>query len=538
MTPPKKIYAWLAAAALAAIAAALYFHYSPFLAVDDIWFLGEAESFYHGVAVRAGLDSMPLVGHYYSVLAHGLPAGWERLFLPFAVLSLLAAAYAAGAALKGPRCGALSAAAAGLIFLSLGGLVNWGRYFETAVFTLVTALLAVFLLRYRESGRTRDAVALGLLTGAALLCRSTFFLLPPFILVALRLLRGDKKIKAAPAAAILLLPYAMLVPWWLLRYSLDLDFAFFETFRAKANIITGLLGHVHTIEGSYQEALALAGLNGSESLWNWGLARAAAEPLLLVKAVLLRAWAVFTYKPLVSLLAIASLFAARLDDRGKLLAAFCLYFIAVHLPMPVEPRYFVPLLIPLAALAARAAAARLWPDDKPGTAGVWPAWALAALILAGPAAVYANLAHYARGIRTSDLAAVIAAEAEIHPGCRWLAGRAGEETFEALHREALALQEAGRHAESLRLLEGLIEKQPRAAALWSDKGMQELRLGKKDKARASFRKAVELDPGFIPAYLNLLYVTPDKAAAKKLRAAALANIKPLYEGLRPRLSAK
>lgn len=547
MNPLKELYARLAArprlaaalaaAALAAVAAALYLHYAPFLAVDDVWFLGEAESFYHGVALQGGLDSMPLNGHYHSLLAHNLPAGWERPFLPFAILSLLAAAYSLGAALGGARCGALSAGLAGLLFLSPGGLANWGRYFETAVFTLITALAAVFLVRYRATGRTGHAVMLGLLAGASLLCRSTFFLFPPFILAALWAGRGEKKIKPAAAAAILLLPYAMLVPWWLLRHSLGLEFALFETFRAKANIITGLLGRVHTIEGSYQEALALAGLNGSESLWRWGLGQAAAHPLTLAKAVLLRAWAVLAYKPAATLLAAAAFFLGRKDAGARALWAFVFYFILVHLPMPVEPRYFVPLLIPLAALGARAAGARFWPADAPAAAG-WPARALAALVLAGPAAVYAGLGHYADGVKTSDQAAVIAAEAAAHPRCAWLAGRAGEEGFGTRHREALALQNAGRHAESLRLLESLLAERPGSAALWSDKGMQELRLGRKEQARASFRKAVQLDPGFIPAYLNLLYITPDKAAAGKLRAAALANLKPPYEGLRAALASK
>lgn len=535
-----RLAASLAWAAALLLAAALYAHYSPFLTVDDVWFLDEAEAFYHGLPVLAGLDSMPLTGYCHSLLAHHLPAWWAKIFLPFSVISLLAVSFSAGAALAGARCGALAAGLAGLAFLSAGGLVNWGRYFETAVFTLISGLMAAFTLYYRDEGRTRDAVILGLLTGASLLCRSTFFLFPLFILAALLLWRGRLKITWGAAAALVLLPYAMLVPWWLMRGAAGQEFALFEAFRGKANVITGLLGYVGTIEGSYQEALKLAGLTGTENLWTWGLGRLAADPWGIAGAVPRRAWAVLAYKPLFTLLSLASLFAVRLDDKARLLAAFCLYLALVHLPMPVEPRYFVPLLIPLAALIARAAALRLWPDcaARSGPSGRAAAWLLAALILACVPGLYARMSHYASSVSAANQAAVLAREAAAFPGDRWLTERTGEADFAALHQRALELQDAGRHAESLRLLEALLQEQPRAAALWSDKGMQELRLGNKAKARDSFRKAIELDQGFIPAYLNLLSVTPEKAEAEKLRAAALAALRPRYSGLRPLLSGK
>lgn len=535
----KKFRGALWAAALALLAAALYRHFSPFLRPDDVWFLNEAEAFYHGLPLRSGLDSMPLTGYYYSLGAHHLPAGWERFFLPFAVISLLGATFAAGSALCGAPGGIVAAGLAGLEFLTMGGLVNWGRYFETVVFTLLTGLTALFLVYYRDSGRLRDAVMLGLLAGASLLCRSTFFLFPPFILAALWLTRGEKKISAGAAAVVLALPYAMLVPWWLMRHSLGLDFALFETFRAKANIITGLLGYVHTIEGSYQEALALAGITGTQDLWTWGLEQVSTHPLVLAKAVLLRAWTVLAYKPSLSILLTASLFIARLDDKARLLWSFLLYFSAVHLPMPVEARYFVPLIPLAAALTARASLVRRDPylaafagDAVRAKAA---AWALAVLLLAPVPALYARMLRYPAAL-ASGTAATAASEAAAYPGDPWLAAMAGEADFEARHRRALALQDAGKYAEALGLLEGLLKDRPGDAALWSDKGMQEVRLGRKEKARASFKKAVELDPGFIPAYLNLLSLTPDKAAAGKLRAAALANLKPQYEGLRPLLN--
>ena len=634
----RKIIPFAAAAALLLLGAALYVHFSPFLAVDDVWFLGEAESFYHGLPLQAGLDSMPLTGYYHSLLAHHLPAGWEKAFLPLAILSLLAAAFAGGAALCGKRCGALAAAAAGLAGLSVGVLVNWGRYFETAVFTLITGLMLVFLVNYREHGRTRDAVLLGLLTGASLLCRSTFFLFPLFILAALWLWRGRLKITPGAGAAIALLPYALLAPWWAMRALTGQEFALFEVFRAKANIITGLLGYVHTIDGSYQEALALAGLNGSENLITWGLERLAADPLTLLKALPLRAWAVLAYKPLLSLLALAALFAAKLDDKAKLAAALLAYFLAVHLAMPVEPRYFFPLLLPLGALAGRAAALRLWPDcaARDGRGGTAAAWLLAALVLTGPPAVYANIAHYVRNIRAADGNAVLALETASHPDDPWLLERANEARLLAhlplgapparpttarlrfqyllsgaiyenrflgdaaglpgleketgglaflyglengapagaapdertlnallgyypparalrlagsicysggaacagLQELALRWQNAGLYRESLSLLNLLLSRSPRDARLWSDKGMQEFRLGRRSAALASFRRAIDLDPQFIPAYLNLAGALGGGVAADEVFALARNKLTPTYENLRPLLEKK
>lgn len=633
-----RLLAALAWAAALLLAAALYRHFSPFLAVDDAWFLGEAEAFYHGLPLRAGLDSMPLTGYYHSLLSHHLPPGWVKLFLPFAVLSLLAASFSAGAALCGRRCGALAAALAGAAFLSVGALVNWGRYFETAVFTLITALMAFFLLRYRETGSTRNAVLLGLLTGASLLCRSTFFLFPFFILAALLLWRGRLRITLGAAGAIALLPYALLAPWWLMRHLTGQEFALFETFRAKANIITGLLGYVQTIDGSYQEALRYAGLGGSENLWAWGLDQLASNPLLIIKAVLLRAWGVLVYKPVLTLLALASLFSAGLDDKTRLLTAFLLYFIVVHLPMPVEARYFVPLIPLLGALIGRGAALSLWPDCAARGNG-WAraaAWTLAALVLAGPPAVYSNIAHYVRNIRAADGSAVIAQETAAHPGDPWLLERANEARLLAhlplgtpparastarlrfqyllsatlyenrllegagglpgLEKETRALaflhglengvpagelpderalndllgyypplralrlagricaadgaacaglrplslrwQNAGLYRESLALLDLLLHLHLRDARLWSDKGMQELMLGRRAAALASFRRAIDLDPQFIPAYLNLAGALGGGVAADEAYSLALANLTPPYENLRPLLEKK
>ncbi len=633
-----RLLAALAWAGALLLAAALSRHFSPFLAVDDVWFLDEAEAFYHGLPLLAGLDSMPLTGYYHSLLSHHLPAGWVKLFLPFAVLSLLAASFSAGAALCGRRSGALAAAVSGAAFLSIGALVNWGRYFETAVFTLITALMAFFLVRYRESGATRHAVLLGLLTGASLLCRSTFFLFPFFILAALWLWRGRLRITPGAAAAITLLPYALLAPWWLMRHLTGQEFAMFETFRAKANIITGLLGYVHTIDGSYQEALRYAGLGGSENLLAWGLDRIASNPLLLIKAVLLRGWAVLVYKPVLSLLALASLFAAGLDDKARLLAAFLFYFIAAHLPMPVEARYFVPLIPLLAALIGRAAALSFWPDcaARGGGGARAAAWTLAALVLAGPPAVYANISHYVRNLRAADGNAVLAQEAASHPGDPWLLERANEGSLLAglplgapparpgtarlrfqyllsdaiyenrflgdagglpgLEKETRALaflhglengapagelpdertlnsllayypparalrlagsicysggaacaglqelalrwQNAGLYRESLSLLNLLLSRSPRDARLWSDKGMQELRLGRGAAATASFRRAIGLDPHFIPAYLNLAGALGRGVAADEVFALARNNLTPPYENLRPLLEKK
>lgn len=427
LTARPRLRAWLAAAALLPLAAAFYGHYAQFRVPDDIWFLDEAEAFYHGLPILAGLDSMPLTGYYYSLLAHNLQAGWPALFLAFAVSSVLAVSFAAGAALRGRLGGALSAAAAALAFLSITSMANWGRYFETAVFTLLTALAAAALLYYRDGGRTRDAVLLGLLTGCSLLCRSTFFLFPVFILAALWLWRGRLKITWGAAAAIALLPYAMLVPWWLTRAYTGQEFSLFEAFRAKANIITGLLGYIHTIDGSYSEALKLAGLNGSENLWAWGARRLAADPWGLAVAVPLRLWEVLTYNPLLSAAAPASLFLAVMDDKAKLLAAFLFYLIAVHLPMPVEPRYFVPGLPLLAALLARAAAMRLDPGGAaPGgsPAGKAAVYFLAVIALCGTASLYAHLPPYARSIRSGDEPAALLRETAAHPGEPWLLEKA------------------------------------------------------------------------------------------------------------------
>lgn len=419
-----RLRAYFGAVAAILLAVALYTHYSPFLVPDEVWFLDEAEAFYHGLPILDHLDSMPLTGYYHSLLAHNLPVGWPGIFLPFAIISLMTISFAAGEELCGELCGTLSTMVTALAFLLIGGaLVNWGRYFETAIFTLLTSLAAAALLYYRDSGRTRDAILLGLLTGCSLLCRSTFFLFPFFILVALRLWRGKLEITWRAAAAIALLPYGMLIPWWLMRAYTGQEFALFEVLRAKANIITGLLGYINTIDGSYQEALKLAGLNGTENLWVWGVKRFGADPWGLAFAVPQRLWTALTYNPLISLATLASLLTTRMDDKTKLLAAFLLYFVAVHLPMPVEPRYFIPALPLVAVLIARAATLHLNFNRAapPGNMAARRAvYVLAAAALYGTAALYVNIWPYASRINSGDEAASLHLEMAAHPGDPWL----------------------------------------------------------------------------------------------------------------------
>jgi len=426
-----RLLAALAAALVVLLAAACYRHYSPFLSIDDNWFLSEAEAFYHGLGTGAELDSMPLTGFYYSLLAHHFSPLWLKFFLGFSVVSFTLVTFALGSALCSPACGALGSAIMLAVFLSFRTLVNWGRYFETSVFTLLTGLIAVFLLYYRASGKKRDAAALGILIGCSLLCRSTFFLFPFFLFAYFLFQREQLKLDWRTSLLIVALPCLMLAPWWLMKWELFHKFTLFEAFRAKANIITGLLGFVNTINGGYQEALSIAHLDASADLWAWGLGQLRHNFTGIAGAVILRLWKTLAFAPLLSILALGSLFAARLDGKLRALLALLLYFIGIHALMPVEDRYFIPLIPILALLIARGAVLRCgFAGPEPGNAGGGYSrlsnYLLAGLLACGPLLLYAHLRSYSANLRSPDRDAVLRLETAAYPDDTWLLEQTNE----------------------------------------------------------------------------------------------------------------
>ena len=228
----------------------------------------------------------------------------------------------------------------------------------------------------------------------------------------------------------MVLPFLMLVPWWLMKWELFHEFTLFETFRAKANIITGLLGFVNTINGGYQEALSIAHIDASTSLWSWGAGQFRSNFFGIAGAVAIRLWKVFTFEPLLSALALGSLFISRHDQKVRALFYFLFYFAAIHLLLPVEDRYFIPLLPVLSVLIARSAVLLCGgcPNGKTaaGRYAAYASYLLAGLLACGPLALYAHTRIYSANIKARDEAAVLRRETAAFPGDAWLLERNNE----------------------------------------------------------------------------------------------------------------
>ncbi len=333
-------------AALAAGLAALQFVRCPETLVQSLVpYSDRGEMMVHAVRGPGVGYSMPLMSLLAAAQQH---LGFDpALPAQLAGLLICLASYAIGARGGGPARGILFALAPLLVNLHLKT-----QQLEQVIYSL--ALLSFLNLELlRQSGRgLLVSAAAGAAAGVTLLIRSPLFLFPPLAALYrfLSAKAGSRKLLLG-SLLFLICAYAPLAPWARLNHSLSGRFNLLEEERPAANVITGAMGMVYTIEG---DARALAGLSRTESVYPWAIKTVLASPVKYAFAVLKRVWQVFLMFPLLFLLAGCGLFLSR-SAETKFLAFFCAYFISIHCLLSVEERYFQPLWCALALIPAAGA---------------------------------------------------------------------------------------------------------------------------------------------------------------------------------------
>lgn len=486
---------------------------------------------------------------------------WSPLRLPFPSWQALLSAAAVPAAallglLLGSPAGGLLAALLVALEPSLAAAVP-GYNIEPFLGLLVLLVCAALLLWEKAAGR-REALLAGAAIAVSLLCRSTLFLLPPFLLAVLRLHPRLRRLRGG-WWALLAAAYIPLAPWALRNYWHFGAPTPFELRAANRNFYAASLGFVENNDGyGYQDVLAgrldtapLSANDPIERIGGMAWENVRQDPGAYAASTLKRFALSLRLHWVLWLLAGLFLYRRRRQDGPWLLAAVCLYFFAVHSPMSWETRYFEPIVPVLCALAGCGLAELLRldaPSPLPGGTA-WLAKPLAAICLAlyllgtgylaaeaawkllpcrVPASPLSQLRcaedelsrgrgreaaaalDRARRLERPDTPAELRARILVAQGLlakapdRALLEQAVAVSSNTVHRLALSLQDGGRLPQAAALFDVLVDRDParRAQALVM-RGTGRVLAGDKKGALEDLAQAVALDPASVAAHVNL-----------------------------------
>jgi tetratricopeptide (TPR) repeat protein len=393
------------------------------LATDRAAYCREESDFHNerGDALRQGV---PLPGIAWAMPFYSVPNGYLCYRLTPAASGgvrsgvLLAGAvlvFALGVFLYSAPCGA------GAVFL-YALLPSSGAGGERWLYALTVLFAAYFLVRRARAPSLAASVGLGAAIGASLLVLSPLFLLP-FLLVLYECSR-DRKIGAArlrDAGALLLVPFLFLIPWIVMNWRLSGRFVLFENGRADDNIITGALGFVRTMGSG--DSRALAAISAGQNILLWAAGEILRHPLRYLAALFARLGYVASLHPLLVLASTGSVWLARKREDCRQFALLAAYFFAIHILMPVQASYFVPMWPLLAVLASGLFAGWTRPaSEKMKTASTAAVVLVFALLLAAQACVLGLVWAYPARVGEPDaLARAIARD----PDDPWLWSQRG-----------------------------------------------------------------------------------------------------------------
>jgi predicted Zn-dependent protease len=357
----------------------------------------------------------PLVEAWSLVHLSAAAQAWVlTLFLAWSAVAV----YALGAALGGAAWSGWAALAAAQPWM--WPAASAGSYKQCFYEAFVVTAAAAAARWARRGGR--GAADAGIAIGASLLYRSALAFFPPLLaLLAIRV-DGRSPGKWGRVAALVLLPYAFLIPWTGAHWAAERRIVLFESSAADPNIIAGVAGTVTFAHGD--PAQLVDGEIGG-SVLKWALRRVSLHPVDYASGVLRRIRHVLGLEPWLFAAAALAFFLRRRKPAFQALALFASYFILVHCAMALAVEHFQPLWIVLAAVAASG----LLPisDDaetRAGRAGLRTALAAAVVCAAAASAVLVRYAILKVRNRAHPLEALEAAAAA-RPDDGWLAFELG-----------------------------------------------------------------------------------------------------------------
>ena len=160
---------------------------------------------------------------------------------------------------------------------------------------------------------------------------------------------GDRRSRLALLCVV---PYLLLLPWVAMNRSVHGRFILFEKDAATANIVTGALGLVRSVEGDLSTLVdEPIDLSSSGAVVGWAARQVLRHPLRYASAYARRAAFAASRYPVLLVLAVLSLYHFRRRREFQQLGLLAGYFLAVHCLMSVEDAYFEPLEPLFAVLA-------------------------------------------------------------------------------------------------------------------------------------------------------------------------------------------
>ncbi|PIU20804.1 MAG: hypothetical protein COT18_00335 [Elusimicrobia bacterium CG08_land_8_20_14_0_20_59_10] len=241
---------------------------------------------------------------------------------------------------------------------------------------------------------------------------------------------------------------AVVSAWVIVNWGYSGKFVILEgADRAGCNMIEGALGFVSSLEGDWR---ALSGISPGQSAFLWAVREIAAHPLRFIFAIAGRLHHLLFVKPLVPglpvlfFLGLGGIYRLRRMEAVRPLLLLTPYLLLLHLLMPVEGRYFLPMWFMACPLTGIFFAALIGGAPQPGghermnakavfygvSAPVIAFWALSFMLL---------IAYPLRRRAPRDLR-----ELETkYPACPWI--------HEIAAREALSSGELDKAADSRRM---------------------------------------------------------------------------------------
>lgn len=388
------------------------------------------EMLLHGIKYRAVTENyhLPLSSITAALLINHSPPGadaaWRTLSAAIAFLLLLAL----GCELGAPWYGLAGAAL--LLFVSRFPFAiqlrerwhgHWG--YLQAFFTLLVLAAAGLAVRHRREPTAARAWAVALALGATLLYRSTLVFLPPLLalLYWTSLKRTPTRSDWKSLAILGLAPYAFLLPWVAMNWTVHQRFILLEDGEANPIIIGGVLG---VIEKEWARPPAELGLStaGTGEVLAWAVRKVLAHPADYLLGYLRRLGFLLLLNPLLFVFASLSFYVNRRKKEFQVLALLCAYYVLIHSFMSFLREYFDPLWPLLAAAAAAGLSPFLktveTPDRARQASGAVLAGALAAtmalcLFVTGAIAAYAyRMTHGGAAAEQRRLDAAIARHPE------------------------------------------------------------------------------------------------------------------------------
>ncbi|TBR21126.1 hypothetical protein EPO15_11000, partial [bacterium] len=314
---------------------------------------GEATYEEAGESLRHAFEPGPRPAAYHLPLASLLTADLRGHAGEGACRAWLGAARSvvpAGAALTAALAGGPAAG------LAAGAAAAWVQpdppCHPQAALTFFAALTAGAFVLWSRRPSVARAAALAACVGSSLALRSTLAFLPP-----LAALWAWRRRARSSALVLALAPWAFPAVWAACNLSLHGRAAPFEMGQASSNLAAGALGLVGTVEGDL-DALAPGLPDGTDTAAavRWAAREAASHPRRTLDAFVARLVFAVRTAPLLWAAALVGLLAARRRPEARALALLTAGFVGVHALMAVQANYFLPLTVPLAALAT----APLW----------------------------------------------------------------------------------------------------------------------------------------------------------------------------------